>query len=395
MKNTYNYSDIDLALKSTDFVLRYCNNNHVHRAGIVKDFDVDAGTSIVPVVSVVVIAYNAEHYIKECLDSILKQKFEASFEVVVADDCSTDSTRSIIAEYKARFPDIIRLLSQRRNVGAAMNYVNALSVCRGLYIASVCGDDLFCDMDKLHKQCDALKSMPSAAMVYTGIYKQLESWKVSRTKYSRKARVIRKGLNNVSRPEWVQTCLLNDPICTATPMLTREAVSHILRGMDILFKMCSWMPVEDIGSWLFASQAGDALYIDEPMSVYRLHRQSVMAIVDDTRRLLNEIGTLRIKLAFLSLEGSTLVKSQDVLLSELELRLRQLLVASFCKKELRNDVINSLAAISNNSGFKMEKIGDDEERIKRELRKFRKIEDMHRSMPYFMLKKVAINWLGL
>ena len=51
-------------------------------------------------VSVICVTYNHEKYIREALDSIISQKTDFSFEVLVGEDCSTDSTREILREYE-------------------------------------------------------------------------------------------------------------------------------------------------------------------------------------------------------------------------------------------------------------------------------------------------------
>ena len=51
-----------------------------------------------PSVSIIIGSYNAEKYIRETLDSVANQTFK-SFEAIIVDDCSTDSTAKIIQEY--------------------------------------------------------------------------------------------------------------------------------------------------------------------------------------------------------------------------------------------------------------------------------------------------------
>ena len=61
-------------------------------------------------VSVSMITYNHEEYISEALDSILMQKVDFKYEIVIGEDCSTDNTRLIVKDYKARYPNKIKLL---------------------------------------------------------------------------------------------------------------------------------------------------------------------------------------------------------------------------------------------------------------------------------------------
>lgn len=63
-----------------------------------------------PLVSIGVVTYNQENYIRECLDSILIQYTEFSYEIVVADDASVDNTSKILMEYKSKYPDIFNII---------------------------------------------------------------------------------------------------------------------------------------------------------------------------------------------------------------------------------------------------------------------------------------------
>src|SRR5690606_9424994 len=71
---------------------------------------------IEPLVSVTVAAYQHESYIRECLDSILMQQTNFSFEIIVGEDDSKDETRAICIEYAEKYPDKIRLFLRDRNL---------------------------------------------------------------------------------------------------------------------------------------------------------------------------------------------------------------------------------------------------------------------------------------
>ena len=114
-----------------------------------------------PVLSVLLITYNHEKYISEALDSVLMQKTDFDYEIVIGEDCSADRTRQILDEYKKKYPDRIRLLYRSRNYGRpTLNvYETALS-CKGRYIATLEGDDYWTDPDKLQKAVSYLESHP-------------------------------------------------------------------------------------------------------------------------------------------------------------------------------------------------------------------------------------------
>lgn len=108
-----------------------------------------------PKVSVCVITYNQERYIRECLQSLVTQQTNFSFEVVVGDDCSTDGTPAIVREFVARYPTVVRAIFQATNTGGSRNNLEVHDAARGEYVAHVDGDD-YALPGKLQAQADAL-----------------------------------------------------------------------------------------------------------------------------------------------------------------------------------------------------------------------------------------------
>src|SRR5262245_7894840 len=109
-----------------------------------------------PKVSVCMITYNHERYIAQALESALVQETTFPVEIVVGDDCSTDSTNSVLQDLRRRFPERVRLLDRSSNLGMNRNFADVLANCRGRYVALLEGDDYWTDTLKLQKQVDAL-----------------------------------------------------------------------------------------------------------------------------------------------------------------------------------------------------------------------------------------------
>lgn len=91
--------------------------------------------------SVVVVTYNQESMIGECLDSILGQSV-LPYEVIVADDCSTDGTWNIVQQYITKYPKLIRAIRNERNKGVFGNFNQVIRVATGDFINFVAGDDM-------------------------------------------------------------------------------------------------------------------------------------------------------------------------------------------------------------------------------------------------------------
>jgi glycosyltransferase involved in cell wall biosynthesis len=119
-----------------------------------------------PIVSVVSISYNQEKYIRETLESFVAQQTNFHFEIVIADDCSTDKTPEIIREFVKAYPDMFRPILRKENVGVQANLITALQVSRGKYIALCEGDDYWTDPEKLQRQVDFMESNPSYALCF-------------------------------------------------------------------------------------------------------------------------------------------------------------------------------------------------------------------------------------
>lgn len=119
-----------------------------------------------PKVSIVTVAYNQEQYIEEALASFVSQKTTFPFEVIVADDCSTDGTAKIIERYAAKYPDIIRPIIRTQNIGAVRNFISAMQAAKGTYIALCEGDDYWTDTGKLQTQADFLDDKPDYAVCF-------------------------------------------------------------------------------------------------------------------------------------------------------------------------------------------------------------------------------------
>lgn len=92
-------------------------------------------------ISIVMASYNGEAYICEQIDSILLQTFQ-NFELVVCDDCSTDSTWKILQNYSAA-DSRIRIFQNENNLGFKNNFAKAISLTKGEYIALCDQDDIW------------------------------------------------------------------------------------------------------------------------------------------------------------------------------------------------------------------------------------------------------------
>lgn len=120
-----------------------------------------------PLLSVCIITYNHEKYIRDAIEGVLMQKVNFDFEIIIADDYSIDNTRKIILEYKEKYPGLFKLVFQIKNVGPAKNWLDLLSMSKSKYIAYFEGDDFWIDEMKLQNQIDFLENNIDYGLTYT------------------------------------------------------------------------------------------------------------------------------------------------------------------------------------------------------------------------------------
>jgi len=110
------------------------------------------------VVSVCMITYNHEEFISKAIEGVMMQQTSFPIELIIGEDCSTDSTHAICLKYKSKYPDKIKLRIQEFNLGMTQNFISTLQVSTGKYIAQCEGDDYWTDPYKLQKQVDFLEA---------------------------------------------------------------------------------------------------------------------------------------------------------------------------------------------------------------------------------------------
>lgn len=94
-----------------------------------------------PKLSVCVVTYNQENYIRNCLQSIVEQATDFEFEVIVGDDCSIDGTQTIIKEFQKFYPKLIKPVFNTTNLGPFKNYLLVHGLANGEYVSHIDGDD--------------------------------------------------------------------------------------------------------------------------------------------------------------------------------------------------------------------------------------------------------------
>jgi glycosyltransferase involved in cell wall biosynthesis len=227
-------------------------------------------------VSIPLIAYNQERFIAQAIEGVLMQRTTFDFELLVGDDCSTDGTRAVVDRYAARDPRI-RVLDRPRNLGMNRNFWDALSHCRGQYVAMLEGDDYWTDPTKLQRQADYLDAHPDVAVVHHRVLVVEEA--TGRTRHDPRFRIRR-----------------------------RKTLDDLLRRGNFLHTASTMFRNRDFGAappWFFELKIGDVVlhamnaahgdiaYLPRTMSVYRVHGGGVHSLLAENTRHENLLTTLR------------------------------------------------------------------------------------------------------
>lgn len=109
-----------------------------------------------PKVSIVMLVYNHERFLRQALDSILMQEVNFDYELIVGEDCSSDKSAEILKEYEIKFNGKMMPIYRKKNIGMVENDIDCFGRCRGEYFAYLEGDDYWTDSHKLQYQVDYL-----------------------------------------------------------------------------------------------------------------------------------------------------------------------------------------------------------------------------------------------
>jgi len=200
------------------------------------------------------VTYNHERYIAQALSSVLAQRTNFDFEIIVAEDCSTDGTRAIVMDFARRYPGKILPLLRERNLGMMPNFKDALAACRGSYVALLEGDDYWTSEDKIQSQTDFLDAHPDHAVC------------CARAQFFDETAGGQAGVypGAPSGSYTIADLIQNNFIVTGTVMYRWGSVGP-LPDWFLTLKLADW-PLH-----ILVGRSGKIHLMDEVMSVYRIH----------------------------------------------------------------------------------------------------------------------------
>lgn len=128
-------------------------------------------------VSVCCLTYNHENYIEEAVNSFLMQKTNFRFEIIIFDDCSTDSTTKIINTIKSENPELITIIRPKKNTFSQgkTSFYDLVLASKGKYIACCEGDDYWISENKLQDQFNFLEKHNNISICFHPSYTSVDN----------------------------------------------------------------------------------------------------------------------------------------------------------------------------------------------------------------------------
>lgn len=211
-------------------------------------------------VSVIVPCYNHGRFLGDCLESVLAQSYR-EMEVLVVDDCSTDNTRQVIAEFMER-DSRVRLITHERNLGLSLSRNHAMAEAAGEWVGFCDADDMWLPQ-KLTRQLEVLRNDPrrydivySASLIVDG------SGRCTGEHFTDEFPVPGQPSGNL----FVELCQRNF-INIPTALVRRSALTQPCFDPSVAL-------VNDWGFWINLARNHEFRYIDEPLVCYRVHENS-------------------------------------------------------------------------------------------------------------------------
>ena len=205
-----------------------------------------------PKVSIVLSSYNHAKYIQKSIDSALAQTFE-DYELIIADDCSTDNSFEIIMQNTDK--RIVALRNEKNSI--TENFFKALRRCRGEYIAVHHSGDLW-RPDKLRKQVEFLDANPQTAAVFTHVMGITEDGRYIDDDMVRKFRQP-----NRTRHQWLNFFFYNwNALCHPSAMMRRELAEEI-------YTVHGPTSIADWGRWIRTCCSHEIHILQEPLTIFQ------------------------------------------------------------------------------------------------------------------------------
>lgn len=227
-------------------------------------------------VSVIIPNYNHAPYLKQRIDSVLNQTYQ-NFEVIILDDCSVDTSREIIEEYRNN-KKISSIVFNEKNSGSTFKQWNkGVGLAKGDIIWIAESDDV-ADKDFLKSLVPHFEDDPNVGIVYCQSYRYNSNNKITGNWKSWTDDLDSLSFSNEFKMEGIkyikQYLLFKNTIPNASAVLFRKDLYQQIGGADEKVFTCSdWL------TWLKILSISNIVYIPAMLNYFRYHEKSVIATV--------------------------------------------------------------------------------------------------------------------
>ena len=188
-----------------------------------------------PLVSVVIPSYNRSETVAQTIGSIVNQKCDFAFEIIIGDDCSTDNARQVLLEYQKKYPTLIKLLFYEQNIGLGANWATCVKHCRGKYLANCDNDDYWHNPNKLQFQVDFLETNLEYGVVHTDFR--------NHNRITGKIQEVKVSDKELIKPLQLTIFTGKYQFCNATMMYRKELIDKYIHLEDYIkhqFTLQDW-----------------------------------------------------------------------------------------------------------------------------------------------------------
>jgi glycosyltransferase involved in cell wall biosynthesis len=239
-------------------------------------------------VSICMITYNHEPYIKQAIEGVLMQKCNFPIELIIGEDCSTDKTRQICKDFELKHSEI-KLLPSETNIGMMQNFIKTLQACTSKYIAFCEGDDYWTDPYKLQKQVDFLESNADYGLIYTNHKIRTEC---SDKPYTAPAMSCYSG--EILEKLIKQNFIASLTVCFRSSLLSKIDIAEITSNKFLMGDYPMWLQIANITK---------IHYLDEVTSIYRVTSESASHSTSLKNNECFILSSLRVQLFYLKKFG--------------------------------------------------------------------------------------------
>lgn len=222
-------------------------------------------------VTVCIVTYNQEKWIRQTLDSILAQDTEYPYEVIIGEDHGTDGTRAICQEYADKYENVT-LLPETENLGVTANWIRCVQAGSGKYIMTCAGDDWWHNPKKIQMQVDFMEAHPECVVCHTDIDEYNDNTGAMLRNVKQKSGIVPPEGN-------IQKEILagKEYISAVTMCIRREAFEKFVPADEFAKRR---FPREDWPTLLVLSAHGEIRYIPESTATYRVGQESITRTVN-------------------------------------------------------------------------------------------------------------------